>query len=123
MNIQDESSSEAGISSDAQPSGNVPSSTLDSAVSQWKVLLILVASVLLISISLNFMLLKQNRMLITQQQQQIERLRYMEQAEILFRSLLQDVGHFSVQYPEVRGILTKHGIRVDASPQSAIPSP
>ncbi len=123
MNIQDQSSSETGISSDAQPSGNAPSSALDSAVSQWKVLLILAAGVLLISVSFNFLLLKQNRMLIAQRQQQTELLQRVEQLKIMFHPLLQDVGHFSVQYPEVRGILTKYGIRVDTSPQSAIPSP
>ena len=104
----------------------LPTSTglvFDPVSSLWKLMLVVGIAGLLASGSLNFFLLKQNRMLMFQRKQQAEQLQRIQQSRNALRSLLQDVANFSAQYPEARGILVKYGITVNPPVASPPPPP
>jgi hypothetical protein len=88
----------------------------DPVVSQWKLLLVLGLAALVASGSLNIFLLKQNRMLIYQRKQQQEQFQRTRQMQMALQSLLQDTASFSLQYPEVRTILSKYGVQINTTP-------
>ncbi len=113
-------------SSNAGAGFSTSSDHFDPVSSLWKLLLVLGIAGLIASLSLNFYLLKQNRMLMFQRRQQTEQLARLDQTRAALQALLQDVASFSIQYPEVRGILAKYGISVNAAPppqSSAHPLP
>ena len=84
--------------------------------SQWRILLVISTACLIASLSFNVFIFKQNRTLMQQRQQQTLQLQQVQQADAIIRSIVQDVANFSVQYPEVRGILSKYGINVNVQP-------
>jgi hypothetical protein len=94
----------------------------DPVVSQWKLLLVLGLAALVASGSLNIFLLKQNRMLIFQRKQQQEQFQRTRQMQMALQSLLQDTASFSLQYPEVRTILSKYGVQINTTPPP-VPAP
>ena len=95
---------------------------LDPVRSSWKLLLALGFGGILISVSFNFFLFNQNRLLERQHHQQSEELKRVEQVKGGLQALVQDVVNFSAQHPEVRGILTKHGVKFVDLP-TPVPQP
>lgn len=93
----------------------------DPVASQWKLLFVLGIAALVASASLNVFLLKQNRMLAFQRKQQQEQFQRTRQMQMALQSLLQDTASFSLQYPEVRAILSKYGVQVNTAPPPASP--
>lgn len=91
----------------------------DPAASQWKLLLVLGIAALIASTSLNVFFLKQNRMLAFQRKQQQEQFQRTRQMQMALQALLQDTASFSLQYPEVRTILSKYGVQVNTTPPPA----
>lgn len=93
----------------------------DPVISAWKVLLFLAIAGIIATASFNAYLLKHNRILMFQRDQQTEQLQKIQQADATLRSLLQDVANFSANYPEVRLILGKYGLKVENAPVAPLP--
>ena len=88
---------------------------------QWQLFLVLGVAGLIVAGSLNVYLWRYNRMLNVQQRQQVEQLRFLQQNELTLNSLIQDTINFSVQYPDVRPILTKYIGTLPSPPASIAP--
>ena len=92
----------------------------DPVTSLWKLIWVLGVACLIAGFSFNLYMLKHNRMLEFQRKQKMEEFQRVQQRsqqlEAGLTSLFRDVAGFSVQYPEVRGILAKYGITVKQVP-------
>ncbi len=118
--------SESFKSGESQETAERPDQGRDPGQSQWKWLLILGFAGLLVSVSFNFFLLNQQRVLKRQYDQQKDQLNYQteqirlaQQAKGGLQALVQDAVNFSGQHPEVCDILVRHGVKFVDSPPPA----
>jgi len=121
--------SESSISRESQETADRPDQGRDLGQSQWKWLLILGFAGLLVSVSFNFFLLNQQRVVKHQYDQQKDQLNYQteqirlaQQAKGGLQALVQDVVNFSNKHPEVRDILARHGVKFVDPPPPGRPS-
>lgn len=78
--------------------------------------LVLALSMLAMSISFNCYLMKLNTALTTERANQLRAVSQGEQMENSVKSMLNDLGPYVLQHPEVRDILSKYGISVVVKP-------
>jgi hypothetical protein len=102
-------------------------SPLEIVQAQWKLLWLLGIAGLLASGSFNIYLLRQYRVLIAEVKQKTSELDQRDQqTKQGLLTLIQDVGNFSAQYPEVRTIMAKAGFQVvpaNQTPPAQQPAP
>ena len=101
----------------------ISSPVIENFSSQWQLFLILGFAGLIATASLNIYLWRYNRSLNFQYKQQAEQLRFMQQRQDSWSFFIQDIVYFSVQYPDVRPILTKHIGTLPSPPLSIAPAP
>jgi hypothetical protein len=94
----------------------------DSDISQWRLLLTVVAAVLFLSFNLNLFFLKQNRALMLQARQQSEQLAQIGQLKQSLKALIEEVAMFAQKHPEAGEILRQRGITVTMQPAPGAPT-
>ena len=96
----------------------------DQIVSQWKLLVVLMMAGLVGSISINVFFFRLDRELNNQLRSQQNQITQIERSRLGLQAIVQDLQSFSVKYPDIAPILSKHGIGKPSAPQSApVPPP
>lgn len=89
--------------------------------SQWKLLALLGIAGLVASFSVNILLYRNNRTLMSQRDQQTAQVQQIQRFKNEVGTLLQDVAAFSKQDPDVQTVLSKYGVRVVQPPTAPQP--